>query len=69
VVFFVRLDIRAPRGIATFVFSTDLLRSFFIFWLFLPALVAHDPLVGRGGSVFRHSRLPAVLSALVLRTL
>jgi hypothetical protein len=46
-----------------------LLRSFFIPRLFLPALVAHNALIGRGGRAPWHSRLPAMLAALVLRTL
>jgi hypothetical protein len=46
-----------------------LLRSFFIPRLFLPALVAHNALIGLGGRAPWHSRLPAMLAALVLRTL
>jgi hypothetical protein len=57
------------RGIVPLIFAADLLRSFFISRLFLPALVAHDALIGRGGRSSWHSRLPAMLAALVLRTL
>jgi hypothetical protein len=57
------------RGIVPIIFAADLLRSFFIPRLFLPALVAHDALIGRGERMPWHSRLPAMLAALVLRTL
>jgi hypothetical protein len=48
------------------VFTTDLLRSFFVPRL-LPAIVAHYALIrrpARSGS--RHSRLPAMFAALIL---
>jgi hypothetical protein len=57
------------RGIVPLIFAADLLRSFFVSRLFLPALVAYDALIGRGGRSPWHSRLPAMLAALVLRTL
>jgi hypothetical protein len=53
------------RGIVPLVFAADLLRSFFIPRLFLPALVALDALISRGGRAPWHSRLPAMLAALV----
>jgi hypothetical protein len=57
------------RAIILTSFAADLLRSFFISWWFRSALVARNALVGRGGRVLRHSRLPAMFAALVLRPL
>jgi hypothetical protein len=57
------------RGIVSPVFAADLLCSFFIPRLFLAALIAHNALIGRAGRVLWHSRLPAILASLVLRTL
>jgi hypothetical protein len=49
------------------IFPTDLLRSLFVPRLLLPAIVAHYALIrrpARSGS--RHSRLPAMFTALIL---
>jgi hypothetical protein len=58
------------RRIVRLTFATDLLRSFFVARLLLTALIAHNTLILEAvGRWRRHSRLPAVLAALILLAL